>query len=113
MRKPKVTVPKLWGHEEIIVNNDLYCGKLLFVDKGATSSYHFHISKKETFYILRGVVALVFDGRTKIMYTGDSITIDPKTRHSFHGQEDSVIIEISTPHRDEDVVRIETSRAAI
>ena len=27
-------VEKVWGHEEWIVNNELYCGKKLFVKKG-------------------------------------------------------------------------------
>ena len=28
-------VPKGWGHEVIIANNELYCGKLLVFKKGA------------------------------------------------------------------------------
>ena len=45
-------VKKVWGKELWIVNCDKYCGKLLYLDKGATSSYHYHKEKQETFYVI-------------------------------------------------------------
>ena len=32
-------VPKGWGYEKWIVNNDKYCGKLLFFNKGKKKSF--------------------------------------------------------------------------
>lgn len=103
-------VIKVWGWEEWIVNNDLYCGKFLYLKKGFQCSLHYHPKKHETFFIEHGKVIMECKNDTTIMGAGKTITILPKTRHRFTGLEDSVIIEISTPHSDGDVVRIEESR---
>ena len=47
-------VPKGWGHEKWIVNNDEYCGKLLFFEEGKRCSWHYHKIKDETFYLQSG-----------------------------------------------------------
>lgn len=44
-------VPKGWGFEKWIVNNEKYCGKILFFVKGKKCSYHYHEIKDETFYV--------------------------------------------------------------
>ena len=54
-------VEKAWGFELIIVNCAEYCGKLLFLRKSATSSYHVHRKKKETFFCLDGQVGLTVE----------------------------------------------------
>jgi D-lyxose ketol-isomerase len=45
-------VLKNWGYEKIIVNNNLYCGKILHFFKGKTGSAHFHLKKDETFFVV-------------------------------------------------------------
>jgi len=106
-------VKKVWGKELIIVNCDKYCGKLLHLDKGAESSYHYHKKKQETFYCLKGQVALTIEGRDYMLnpYSRPK-TIEPGQLHSFTGLADSVIIEISTHHDDSDVYRETKSKAA-
>ena len=47
-------VPKGWGYEKWIVNNEKYCGKLLFFEKGKKCSWHYHKLKHETFYLHSG-----------------------------------------------------------
>ena len=103
------TVKKTWGKEIIIVSNDSYCGKFLHVDKGAQSSYHFHPKKKETFYCMQGEVIL--QTRNKEMLLREPYTLNPNTPHRFYGVTDAVILEISTPHSDEDVIRLDESIA--
>jgi len=44
-------VPKGWGHELILVNNEKYCGKILFFKKGCKFSMHYHMIKQETWYV--------------------------------------------------------------
>ena len=39
-------VPKGWGHEKWIVNNEMYCGKILFMEKNKRCSWHYHKSKR-------------------------------------------------------------------
>ena len=47
-------VPKGWGEELIIENNEKYCGKLLIFKKGCKFSMHYHLIKDETWYVDKG-----------------------------------------------------------
>ena len=53
-RPPVNVVPKTWGREVWIVNNQTYCGKILYITAGKTGSLHFHQHKTETFYLRVG-----------------------------------------------------------
>jgi len=98
-------VQKVWGSEEWIVNNDLYCGKILNLKKGFRGSTHFHKNKHETFYLLDGKVLLELEDSKTIMNEGTSLTIEPGLKHRFTPLEDSRIIEFSTHHMDSDTYR--------
>lgn len=106
-------VPKIWGHEEWIVNNDKYCGKKLVLKKGYKCSLHYHKIKDETFYVLSGKILLELEYRevkkTRVMEAGEIASIAPLMVHRFSGLENSVIIEFSTYHMEEDSYRIESS----
>ena len=107
MRKEMMKeVPKKWGKELWIVNNELYCGKLLFLKKDAQCSYHHHKNKQETFYALEGQVGLKIEGRDYMLnpYSRPK-TIMPNQKHQFWGITKAVILEISTHHDDDDVYR--------
>ena len=109
-------IPKVWGKEIWLVNCPEYCGKLLVIDKDAMSSWHYHKIKKETFYLLAGIVYLtVEDGDYyKSYYMSPSSrpkTIFPGEKHEFRALTKSIILEISTEHKEEDVVRLNESRA--
>ena len=101
-------VKKVWGKEEWLVNNDKYCGKLLHIDKGARCSYHYHPIKQETFIPWEGEALLTVKGVEFLLE--EPYTINPNTPHSFYGVTDAVILEVSTPHSDEDVVRLNESK---
>ena len=45
---------KAWGHELWIINNELYCGKLLVFKKDKSFSMHYHLLKDEAWYISKG-----------------------------------------------------------
>lgn len=99
-------VPKVWGSELWIVNNSLYCGKILKLNKGWQGSRHYHKIKTETFYVLKGMVRLELGGEAPmILYPGGNVTIQPGTPHRFAGIEDSEIVEFSTTHDDRDTYR--------
>jgi cupin fold WbuC family metalloprotein len=83
-------IPKLWGHEKIIVNSSLYCGKILTVlPNGMACSIHYHKNKTETFHILSGELQFEkFDLSGKlqqrtVLRAGDTITLVPNTPHRF------------------------------
>lgn len=115
-----VIVPKLWGGEEIIVNTDLYCGKILTIVKGAQSSLHYHTKKVETFYVLEGRIALEVEtdmGTSKfdrmVMVSGETAHIPAGLLHRFAGLDQrNVFIEFSTHDDPVDSYRVEPSRRA-
>lgn len=115
--EPHTLVPKVWGEEEWVVNiPGMYCGKVLRLTGGFQCSLHYHPIKTETFYILSGIVQLETrmpdyrqSGEFRTLEVGNSITLPPGLAHRFASVEGAVIIEFSTTHSDNDVVRIEES----
>lgn len=113
-----VYIDKLWGQEEWICNTPLYCGKILRIDPGYQCSLHMHPVKTETFYVDSGCVSLeLILGKdcapTFIkLNPGDSYTLNPGTYHRFSSLDPrgSKVIEFSTEHSDDDVIRLEDSK---
>ena len=107
-------VEKPWGHELIWALADAYAGKLLSVKAGHNLSLQFHREKDESWYVLEGRAELEFaaagDKTTSIEVAtpGAAFRIKPGTVHRIRALEDTVILEVSTPHLD-DVVRLEDS----
>lgn len=110
--KEKMTrVEKVWGTELIIVNRDKYCGKLLYLDEGASSSLHLHKTKEETFFCLSGQVGLHIEGKDYMLNPfSRPKTILPGEKHQFTGLTEAIILEVSTNHREGDVVRLSASQ---
>jgi len=102
-------VPKAWGQEVVLVNNDLYCGKFLYFDKEAVSSLHLHEKKQETFILLHGEARLELEGSENVLEWMRPVTILPGQEHKVTAITDALILEISTPHSDDDVTRFTES----
>ena len=109
---PVEIVPKGWGKEIIFVNNDEYCGKLLCFEKDKKFSMHYHIKKKETWYISKGSFILIWvetdNGTTHTEYlkVGDVITNERGEPHQLISLEESELFEVSTKHYDDDSFRM-------
>jgi len=105
-------VEKGWGKEIIFVNTPEYCGKILCFDKNKKFSMHYHIKKKETWYVSKGKFILNWiNTETGTMYSeylsvGDVITNARGEPHQLVALEDSEVFEVSTRHYDEDSYRI-------
>ena len=106
-------VSKGWGFEKWIVNNEKYCGKLLYLIKGKKCSWHFHKIKEETFYIQSGKILLKWSDEDEIekakevtLGPGDSWHVHIGQRHQMYALEDTELFEFSTQHFDEDSYRI-------
>jgi D-lyxose ketol-isomerase len=111
MKEELKEVYKVWGKELWVVNCKEYCGKLLYLDKGAESSLHRHLRKKETFYALWGLVGLELEGKGYMLSPlARPKTILPKQWHRFHGLTKAIVLEISSHHEDSDVERMEASK---
>jgi quercetin dioxygenase-like cupin family protein len=106
--------PKGWGYEKWIVNNEEYCGKLLFLAKGKKCSWHYHKLKDEVFYIQSGRIKVIFSdtddiekAQAVILEPGDNFHVYRGLRHRMVALLDSEVFEFSTQHFDEDSHRIE------
>lgn len=104
-------VEKPRGHELWWAQTEDYAGKLLHVDAGHRLSLQFHREKDESSYLLWGRLLLTRgptaeDLEELEISPGYSWRIEPGTVHSIEAIEDSVVLEVSTPHLD-DVVRLQ------
>jgi mannose-6-phosphate isomerase len=104
-------VEKPWGHEVWWAQTDDYAGKLLHVKAGHRLSLQFHREKDETSYLLSGRLRLTRgstadDLEEQEIGPGHAWRIKPGEVHSIEAIEDSVVLEVSTPHLD-DVVRLQ------
>lgn len=104
-------VKKLWGKEEIIVNNELYCLKKMTLNEGYQCSLHYHLEKDETFIIDSGIMNIEVDDKMKTLYDGDIVRIKPNQKHRFSAlTNDVVFYEVSTHDNVEDSFRLEESK---
>ena len=100
-------VKKLWGHEFIAVNTELYCLKLIVCRDNIWSSeglYHMHIEKDETFIVVEGDLELDIDGNIAIYRSPQTVRIFPLTPHRFRSVSCN-IMEVSTEDKPEDSIR--------
>ena len=81
-------------------------GKILEVKKGCALSLQKHERKIETMYLQSGRIRYHFNGIEFEFLPGSCLTIRPGDVHRVEALEDSVILEVSTPHLD-DVIRLE------
>lgn len=106
-------VPKLWGREEWIVNNEKYCGKKLIFFQGHRCSLHYHKIKEESFYVLSGKIylELVDNGKNfyRVMGPGDIAHIKSYVQHRITALTDAEVMEFSTFHMEDDSYRMEES----
>jgi mannose-6-phosphate isomerase-like protein (cupin superfamily) len=107
-------VPKGWGFEKWIVNNEKYCGKILYFVKDRQCSWHYHKIKDETFYIQSGKIILYYGWHEQkslaasvVLKRGDHFHIPVGLKHQMFALEDTELFEFSTQHLDEDSYRIE------
>ena len=105
-------VPKGWGKEIVFVNNNEYCGKILSFNKGKKFSMHYHLLKKETWYVARGKFIFIWieteTGKTNSEYleVGDVVTNERGAPHQIIALEDGDLFEVSTTHYDSDSYRV-------
>lgn len=98
---------KPWGYEKIIVNNEKYLVKELYIKAGFRTSVHYHPKKDESMHILEGYGVIEFTKEKKraAVREGGVVRIEPCRVHSIIAKENLRIYEYSTPHI-EDTVRV-------
>jgi mannose-6-phosphate isomerase-like protein (cupin superfamily) len=108
---PASRVDKPWGYEHIYAVTPEYCGKLLFVRAGEALSLQMHRKKDETIYVHSGRARFEIGESVEQLSAAevgpeDSFHIRPGVVHRVVALEDTLLLEVSTPHLD-DVVRLE------
>ena len=116
MEKPIVCegckVPKGWGEELIIENNEMYCGKLLIFKQGCKFSMHYHMIKDETWYVDKGeFIYRWIDTETaeiheQYLKVRDTVRQRPGQPHQLEAITEGTIFEVSTTHSDSDSYRV-------
>ena len=104
-------VEKPWGWELVWAEAEDYVGKLLFVRAGRSLSLQYHEVKDESWLVQQGRASLELGplgGELETIEIGpdDAFRYRPGTVHRITAIEDTLIVEVSTPHLD-DVVRLE------
>jgi mannose-6-phosphate isomerase-like protein (cupin superfamily) len=109
---PECKIPKGWGHEIIIENNEKYCGKVLVFKAGCKFSMHYHMIKDETWYVNKGqfiyrwIDTKTADIHEQNLTVGDVVRQRPGQPHQIIAITDGEIFEVSTQHFDEDSYRV-------
>ena len=109
---PSCKIPKGWGEEIIIINNELYCGKLLRFKEGAKFSMHYHMIKDETWYVNKGLfIYRWIDTETaetveQKLIPGDVVRQRPGQPHQLEALIEGEVFEVSTEHFDSDSYRV-------
>ena len=105
--------PKGWGQEDWVWNSELYCGKLLRFNAGKRCSWHYHKIKDETFSLLHGDAMLLSSWKDELegaqethLVVGEVVNIPPGMRHQIRAHENSILLELSTTHFENDSYRI-------
>lgn len=109
-------IKKPWGHENIRVKNDLYVVKQLFIRGGERLSLQYHKDKDETVMLVDGKASIskqplvCYQQKPNLvperMDPFRPYRINPNTVHRIEAEEDTHIVEVSTPQLN-DVVRLE------
>ena len=79
--------PKGWGHEKWIVNEEKYCGKILFFEAGKRCSWHYHKIKDETFYVQSGELMVIYGTDEKKKRWGKKLSFKRRERKKRGGGE--------------------------
>jgi len=103
--KKAIRTEKPWGYELLWADTDKFIAKILVIKKDHRLSLQYHKVKSEIMTLSRGKVVLELNGQSIPMLLGYSYHIEPEVEHRLMAFEDSEIIEVSTPQKD-DTIRL-------
>lgn len=100
-------VSKPWGHELWITNDNKHCGKTLFIKQGRHCNFHWHKEKDKVLHVQSGLIWINYQiPNERIHYekikAGHAFHVSPGMKHQMQAIEDTVILEFSTQHFEDD-----------
>jgi mannose-6-phosphate isomerase-like protein (cupin superfamily) len=98
-----------WGHFERFTLNEPVTVKLVYLDGDKRLSLQYHNNRSEFWKVVKGPVRVLLNEDSRLLQTGETITIPKKALHRLEGAgTDAVILEVSTGEFDEsDIVRLQ------
>ena len=69
-------------------------------EKGAKGSLHAHPHRQVT-YVAKGSLLFSLDGEKRLVSQGDSILIPPGAEHGVEAMEDSTLVDVFHPFRED------------
>jgi len=79
-------------------------GKMMSVEvsfkKGSIGALHSH-PHEQVSYIIKGSFEFELDGKKEVIKAGDSYYIEPDVMHGVVALEDSIILDLFTPQRED------------
>ena len=99
------TLIRNWGEEIVFAFTTTHAGKVLRRRAGTKGGYQVHL-KEESHYVLEGALRLRWldsDGQeqTRRVSAGEAWTVPPGVCHQEEACEDSVILEVGDPTRED------------
>ena len=80
-----------------------YCGKFLLLFESQRCPCHYHETKHETFYIVKGEIEMTIDDEVHVMSQGDLLVMQTGQRHTFVARGGpALILEVSMPSKRQD-----------
>lgn len=89
---------------EYIITNEEYCMKILIIEPGYQSSYHYHPKKDETFICVAGEVTIKTETQDFFLKPLHSVRMFPGEAHRFINNDNdiAILVEASTHSYEED-----------
>jgi D-lyxose ketol-isomerase len=88
------------GETEYWIANEVehgYCAKYLFLFQNQRCPVHRHLTKHETFYVVKGSMTLTIDHVDYPICEGEKKSVEPRKFHGFSAQQPTLILEVSMP----------------
>ena len=85
--------PKVWGERWLLRQDSTHAVSYLRLKKNTRCSWHFHVTKYNLFFVIRGKVGIKTEHGEKILTEGQEFTVAPMIWHEFRVYEDSDMIE--------------------
>lgn len=95
---------KAWGSELLLKRTEQYVMKVLNINSGRNTSYHYHKKSSETWYVVAGTGYIMIDGGRVGARPGLVVHIAPGKSHQIMALTDMEVVVTSCAYLDDTFV---------
>jgi len=99
---------KVWGERYLLREDSTHAVSYLRLTANTRCSYHFHKSKSNLFFVIKGKVGIRTEYGETLLTSGQEFTVEPMIWHEFRVYEDSEMIEEMYVNYDESDIERKT-----